>query len=177
MNETLNSFFGDADYKIPTTSNYMKFQEGKNRFRILSSAVTGYELWTKDNKPHRSREEWEINDIPSDVKLDDSGNPRINHFWAMVVYNYEAKRIQILQLTQKGIMKYIQNSLINDSDWGSPKLYDIVVTRTGSGFDTEYATSAKPHSEVPADVSEAYSRMNVDLEQLFNNGDPFKPAI
>ena len=170
MNNASNDFFGMEDYKIPSTSNYMKFQEGENTFRILSSAITGYEYWSQDKKPVRSKEAWE--NIPSDAQLDDKGNPRMNHFWAMVIYNYDAKRIQILELTQKGIMKYIQ-SLVNNPRWGSPKGYDLVVTRSGSGFDTEYSTIANPHSEVDEAVMQKYQSMNVDLEKLFTGEDPF----
>ena len=169
----LNDFFGQEDYKIPTTSNYMRFQEGENTFRILSSAIVGFEYWTRDNKPVRSKEAWE--NIPDDAKLDDKGQPRMNHFWAMVIWNYDAKRIQILEITQKGIMKYIQ-SLVNNPKWGSPKGYDLVVTRSGSGFDTEYATIANPHSEVSNEIAETYGRMNIDLEALFEGGEPFKRA-
>ena len=41
MNNEINNFFNDTDYEIPETSNYMKFQEGDNKFRVLSSAITG----------------------------------------------------------------------------------------------------------------------------------------
>ena len=35
----MDNFFPTSDYKVPTTSNYMKFVEGKNKFRVLSSAM------------------------------------------------------------------------------------------------------------------------------------------
>jgi len=94
----------DADYQLPSSSSYMKLMPGDNKFRILSQPVTGYEFWTGENKAIRSR------DIPKEtpgIKVNKEGKSSVNHFWAMIVYNYNAKDVQILQLTQKGIMKYI----------------------------------------------------------------------
>lgn len=165
-----DTFFPDENYKVPTTSNYMKFVEGKNKFRVLSSAIVGYEYWTKDNKPMRSAEPFE--GVPEDIKTDKDGKYNINHFWAFIVWNYEAKRVQILELTQKGLMNYIQ-SLVNDEVWGNPKGYDLVVTRKGSGMDTEYTAVANPHSPVEASISDQFGKMKIDLNALFSGADPF----
>lgn len=164
MNE--NNFFPSNDYKLPVTSNYMKFVEGKNKFRVLSSAIVGYEYFNTDNKPIRSRTPFDV--IPDDIKKDG----RINHFWAFVVYNYDAKRIQILELTQKSLMTYIQN-LVNDEVWGNPKGYDIVVTRKGSGLDTEYTPVANPHSPIDQKIKEQFEMMKIDLNALYEGQDPF----
>lgn len=171
-NETPNAddFFPEADYKLPVTSNYMKFKDGDNTFRVLSSAIVGFEYWNTDNKPVRSKEAWDT--MPEDIKMDKGGNTRINHFWAFVVYNYEAKRVQILELTQKGIMTYMQN-LIKNPKWGHPRNYDLTITRTGSGFDTEYTCVANPPSTVDNNILETYHSRKINLEALFDGGDPF----
>ena len=166
----MDNFFPTSDYKIPTTSNYMRFVEGDNTFRVLSSAIVGYEYWNTQNKPIRSREVFDY--IPEDIKVEKDGSTRINHFWAFAVWNYEAKKIQILQLTQKGVMKYIQG-LVKNPKWGNPKGYDITVNRTGSGFDTEYAPMASPHSEIDKTILEKYERTNINLEALYDGEDPF----
>ncbi|MEK6880728.1 MAG: hypothetical protein AABY22_14010 [Nanoarchaeota archaeon] len=144
----MSNFF-PSEYKLPVSSNYMRFQEGENTFRVLSSAIVGWEYWNTDNKPVRSQEGWD--ERPEDVKTEKDGSYRINHFWAFAVYNYEAKKIQILELTQKGIMKTIQG-LVKNPKWGNPNGYDITVARSGSGFDTEYSTVPNPHSEVDSSV-------------------------
>jgi hypothetical protein len=41
----------------PSPSN-CKFRQGPNKFRILSAPIIGYEYWTEDRKPVRSRELW-----------------------------------------------------------------------------------------------------------------------
>ena len=54
------SDFLPSDYKIPTTSKYMKFKQGENRFRILTSPIIGWEYWVnteKGRKPVRKRSE------------------------------------------------------------------------------------------------------------------------
>lgn len=163
----LDSFFPDSDYKMPETSNYMKFNEGDNSFRVLSSAVIGFEYFRSDNKPVRMKTSPDV--IPSDIKEGGA----VKHFWAFIVYNYEAKRIQILELTQKGIMKTMQ-SYIKNPKWGNPRDYDFIVTRTGSGMDTEYAITVNPKAPVDQSITDRFTKMKINLEALFTNEDPFQ---
>lgn len=163
----LDSFFPDSDYKMPETSNYMKFNEGDNTFRVLSSAVIGFEYFRSDNKPVRMKTSPDV--IPSDIKEGGA----VKHFWAFIVYNYEAKRIQILELTQKGIMKTMQ-SYIKNPKWGNPRDYDFIVTRTGSGMDTEYAITVNPKAPVDQSITDRFTKMKINLEALFTNEDPFQ---
>ena len=163
-----DNFFGDATYEIPETSNYMKFKDGENKFRVLSSAITGWEYWNNQNKPIRNKDTWAT--VPDDIREDSD----IKHFWAFFVYNYEAKKVQILQITQKGIMKYIK-SLTANPKWGNPKGYDITVTKSGSGMSTEYTYIADPHSELDSKIKDQFSKMKVDLSLLYAGGDPFTP--
>lgn len=158
--------FLDADYKIPETSNYLKFKDGDNRFRVLSSAIIGWQYWNKDNKPVRRKEDW--NTVPDDIANDSE----IRHFWAFPVWNYNDSRVQILEITQKGIMKFIRN-LTKNVAWGDPKGYDIVINRTGSGLGTEYSYSSNPPSKVDADIVKKYEAMTINLEALYAGDDPF----
>jgi len=166
MNQSNDSFFGDNDYKIPETSNYMKFNEGENVFRALSSAIVGYEYFNSENKPIRSKEA--PDGIPSDIKKDG----KVKHFWAFVVYNETAKRIQILEITQKSIMQIMQ-AYIKNPKWGSPKEYDFIVSKTGSGLDTEYAVSVNPKAPLAQSVIDSYADMNINLNALYDGSDPF----
>lgn len=169
-----NSFL-PTGYTAPKASgNYFKLEKGENRFRILSSAIIGYEYWTVDKKPVRSRTPF--NGTPQDAKLEDvkdqQGNVirrefRPKHFWAFVVWNYAESKIQVMEITQTTIMSAIE-ALVKNPKWGKPQGYDIVVTATGDGFDREYSTVPEPHTDAPtADIS------NIYLEQLFDGGDPF----
>ena len=164
------SFFPQEDYKLPVSSNYMKFQEGDNTFRVLSSAVVGWEYWNTQNKPVRVHDKPE--EIPENIKTEKDGSIKINHFWAFAVYNYEAQKIQILELTQKGIMKTI-HGLVKNPKWGDPKGYDITVTRVGTGLDTEYGAVPNPHTPLAGETKEQYEKLNIDLDGLYSGKDPF----
>ena len=170
----MNNFFPDENYKLPVSSNYMKFVEGDNTFRVMSSAIIGWEYWNTDNKPVRSKER--PVHMPDDIKIEKDGTMRINHFWAFAVWNYEDKKIQILELTQKGIMKAMQ-SLVKNPKWGNPIGYDITVSRSGSGLDTEYFPQAIPHSEAPSEAVVMYERMKINLDALYTGEDPFVSKI
>ena len=167
-------------YKEPVTDNYMKFQDGKNVFRVLSTAIVGMEYWkteTNENgeevrKPIRKR----MNEnIPvEDLGLDKWGNPeRPKHFWAFVVYNRQDEKIQILEVTQSKIRKGIKN-FVEDEDWGDPKEYDLVVTRSGEKLETDYVVSNKPKSKIDPAIVKEYEDMKINLEALYDGEDPFK---
>ena len=151
-------------------SNYMKFVDGENRCRILSSAVVGWEYWNEiegKRKPIRKH-------IDEDLIMSEIQEPyKIKKFWAFIVWNYKDEAIQILELTQNGIKKDIQ-ALINNKKWGSPvDTYDLVVTKTGAGLATKYATQADPKEPTAKEIKEALKGKFIDLEALFRDADPF----
>lgn len=157
--------FLPKDYKLPDSASFMKFVVGKNKFRVLSPLTTGYEYWTEENKPVRSKTPFE--ETPGG-KLGEDGKVNVSHFWAVVVYNYASETIQLLEITQKGIQKYILG-LVNDPDWGKPQGYDIVVNREGDGLATKYTVAANPHKEMPADILEEYKESGLTAESLFED--------
>ena len=107
-----NTFLPEGYKEAATQSNYMRFEEGLNQFRILSPALTGFEYWTNENKPVRSKEY--PAETPNAKINPRTGNVDVKSFWAFVVWNYGAKKIQILELTQKtiktGITSFQDNS-------------------------------------------------------------------
>ena len=170
MENSMGDFFGDPDYKIPSTSNYMRFADGENTFRVLSSATIGFEYWTTANKPVRVKVP--LTKIPDDIRTDENGEIQVKHFWAFAVWNYTDRKVQILELTQKGIMKTMQGYIKNPK-WGVPSGYDFVVTKSGSGLLTEYQVGVNPHSEIPEEAANAFLERKINLEALFDNADPF----
>lgn len=165
------SDFLPKDYEVPASGgNYMKFVKGENRFRILSTPILGFVWWNEVGGERKPRRVKMGTPIPTN-EVDDPDD--IKHFWAMVVHNYEGNKIQILEVTQKGIQKTLR-SLSADKDWGSPVgTYDIVVTRSGDGLETKYEVLPKPAKPLDPGVKVAYEAMNINLEELFRNGDPF----
>lgn len=171
--------FLPENYKEPITENYMRFQDGKNTFRVLSPAIVGFEYWVteiKDKQEVRKPVRKHIDErIPQgELGIDKWGNPEYpKHFWAFVVYNRQAEKIQILEITQKKVIRGIK-SLVDDEDWGDPKEYDITVTKSGEKLDTDYVVQGKPNkTKVDEAILKEYEEMKIDLEQLFIGGDPF----
>ncbi len=162
----MSDFLPEGYVKPVSSGGFMKLQDGDNQFRILSKAITGYEYWTEDKKPVRSKTEFAST---PNIKKDS----KAKHFWAVVVWNYTTKAVEILEITQSTIMSAIEN-LMGDSDFGDPRGYDIKVTRSGQGIETEYSTIAKPPKETPADILMAYVDKKINLEALYENGNPFE---
>jgi hypothetical protein len=158
--------FLPANYEPPIGSNnYFKLQEGKNRFRIMSSPIVGWEDWTEDKKPVRYRME------NKPARSIDPSKP-IKHFWAIIVYNCLDHRIQIMNITQATIWKALI-ALIKNDDWGSPHKYDIEIEKKGKGKETEYNVIPVPPKPLSQGAIDLYNQMPCNLEALFTNEDPF----
>lgn len=105
----------------------------------------GLFLKTESGKTYTLR----VLDLP--VVFDSEYDGKISTKFAWPVYNHDSKEVQILQ---KGASVYKGlNSLIQDDDWGDPVEYDIKLTHTGNGIDTEYSVSpARNSKDVPTDI-------------------------
>lgn len=163
-----NAFLPD----IPVTTSYMRLNQGSNKFRILGDTIDGYEYWEDvdgGRKPVRLTKEDAKGKTYSDTP---------KYFWAMVVYNYEAEVVQILQLTQKTIQTYIKEYSISD-DYGDPHTYDITITKEGEGLNTEYRVMASPPKPVDEAVEKMFKDMKINIKKLYSTkeephgGDPF----
>lgn len=175
--EEVMSEFLPEDYNVPSgEGNYMKLEQDENKFRILQNPILGYELWiNKKPKRYTMDEQISIEDVENSDIDERTGEPRLpKHFWAMVVYNYNAKRIQILELTQKTILRTIKG-LSRSKDWGSPLNYDISVVRDGKGLETNYEVIPSPPKEIDKEVKEVWSKLKdkIDINKLFTGDDPF----
>ena len=67
--------------------------------------------------------------------------------------------------------------LINDTDWGDPREYDIKILRTGDGLETKYTVSPKPKKDLPEAAKFEYDLMNIKLEKLLTGEDPFESWV
>ena len=173
------SDFLPTTYEVPVKpSNYMKFQDGDNRFRILSSPILGYEWWVdQDGNPKAKGDKIVKGDKPVRVPMagpvPESAIETARHFWAMKVWNYQEKMVQILELTQASIQKPLK-ALARDEDWGSPvDKYDIVVNKTGEKLDTEYQLTPKPAKKMDEAIKELCDNTPVNLNALYDGEDPF----
>jgi hypothetical protein len=164
-NESLNSFL-PANYEPPTSGggdHYMKFVDGTTRFRVISKPIMGTLGWDTENKPHRFR---------LGESVDGTWKEKPKHFWALIAWNYDLERPQILEITQQTVIKAI-TELNNDSDWGSPWNYDLKVTRKGQKMDTEYSVNPSPKKKISQEIRDNVADWEIDLELLFDGDDPF----
>lgn len=181
MSNTQTDSFLPEGYQIPSTSQYMKFENGVNTFRILDKPIMGMEFWvTKtDDKgvtkryPERRRmgetikmTELEIN--PESGKID---SPQ--HFWAMPVWNYKNKSVQILEIKQKTVLEAIK-SYIDNPKWGSPTEYDITVSKSGEKLTTKYLVDHDPKEPIDKEIIKQYKDLGINLNALYEGKDPFE---
>lgn len=161
------------DYEVPSAEGgYMRFEQGENKFRVMSEPIMGEEFWKEvDGKrtPVRFKP-----DEP--IKIEEVDPDTRKHFWAMVVWNYKAKKLQILEITQKTIQQAIKAYDRND-DFGDFREYDLTVTRTGEGLKTEYQVMASPPKKVDDEIQKAYKNATINLSALYDGENPFGDDI
>lgn len=165
------SFFPSEYKEVPQNpSGYMKLKQGANKFRILSSAIVGYEYWNTENKPVRQKDKFKT--LPTDIKLDAQGMPtRIRHFWAFVVWNYVESLVQILEITQSSIQTSMKFKI--DNREGKAQDNDWIITRNGEGLDTDYDVDVLSPTPLEPKITEAYMSKKINLEALYEGKDPF----
>lgn len=172
--------FLPSNYSVPQSNGgkYFKPQPGKNKVRILTSPILGWQYWVDDEagkqKPVRTRDR--LAELPPNVRTDAQGRPqKPKHFWAMVIWDYATQAVCVWEITQASIQNAIV-ALHQDEDWGSPLEYNISITRKGEGLDTEYAVMPTAKSPVPEEALAALQATPISLEALYEGEDPFDVA-
>lgn len=174
MKQSLDETFLPEGETIPeTASNYMKFLEAENKFRVLGSAITGYELWVEGKPQRRKKNDF----LPDELQKADTnkfnGKKRIpTYFWAFPVFNYRTQKIEILEITQVTIMRGIEDYL-KDSDYGDPKKYDLIVVKDESKEIVEYRVKAKPPMNLDEEILQVFHDTPINLTALYKGEDPF----
>lgn len=153
-------------------SNYLKLKEGDNKIRIVSDAIQGFEGW-QDNKPvRRTLDNPFTGEERKVLDCNENGKPKLREFVACTVWNYDEGKIQVMSLTQASIIRAI-SEYSADSDFGNPTEYDLKISRKGVGLETEYTVKALPPRPLVPDVQAVVNETKVNLDALFENGDPF----
>lgn len=167
-----NDAFLPEGYQVPKSGggNYTKLKDGANKLRILSAPIMGWVYWNTQGKPVRSREEFRP--LPADVRVKDGKPEKPKHFWAVAIWNYDEKSLQVWEITQ-GTIQTALTALITNADWGDPRQYDITVNRSGEGFDTEYTVLPSPARPINPMTLSDFEKANINLPALFDGGNPF----
>lgn len=143
---------------------------GEKRVRFIGEGITGYGGWTTDKKPVRFEQQPE--ELPSNLAPDLQGRLGLKRFIAGVVWDYEANEFKILEITQKSLMELLFK-YVKDDDYGDPTNYDIKLSKTGEGKNTEYSLLAAPPKPIAKDIAKAFEELHCDLHALFDSEDPF----
>jgi len=173
--------FIPKDYDKIATGDYMnKFENGPNRIRILDGPITGYEYWVDSSEYVRPRDQKiQKGDSPvRDATFDDFTVEQRNAmrpFLAAVIWNYQAEKVQVMQIKQITIMRALEALALSES-WGDVRDYDIVVTRTKTGnlpTDVEYSVMPEPKAALIKEIKDSYDSDSIRLEALYAGEDPF----
>ncbi len=163
---------------------------GSVRFALLSDEpLEGYEVWGQSNgqsKPFRFAEEPTPEDVT--VELGDfearegrggPGTVDVKFFIAVPVYNYESGKVQVLQITQKSVLKEL-DQVSQMEDYENLLEWDFTVSKKGSCLLTEYTLRPVPRKKgsqehIDAAWLEAKSE-GFDISRLLTGANPFKAA-
>lgn len=161
----MSNFLPEGYEKPSSTGGYLKLEQGDNKLRILSHAITGYIVWS-DKKPHRFKDFASINIKPS------KEGDKAKHFWIMKIWDYKSESVKIWEVTQMSILDYVIG-IAGNSDYGDPRGYDLTITRTGEMLETNYIVMPSPPKEISKEVAEADKEKQVNLDALYSGGDPY----
>lgn len=161
---------------------------GSVRFAMLSDEpLEFYECWgTCDgaSKPFRFDFEPTPEDVTSEMgdfePREGRGGPGtidVKFAIAVPVYNYESGKVQVLQITQKSILKEM-DSISQMEDYAELLSWDFSISKKGSGLTTEYTVRPVPRKKgsqehIDAAWLEAKSE-GFDISRLLSGANPFK---
>lgn len=170
--------------------NPSKISSGSSvRFALLlDQPLEFYECWGQapdgSNKPFRFDYEPTSEDINAELgdyvpREKVSGGVDIKFAIAVPVYNYETSTVQVLSITQKGIIREL-DAISQSDDYSDLLAWDFVLSKKGSGLDTEYKLLPGPRKKgSQAEIDEAWSDAKAagfDISRLINGGNPFKAS-
>ena len=140
------------EYKPPTSDGglFHKFEDGKTYIvRIASDPVVYQSDFTAPN-----------GEVTTSTK------------YAWLAWNVEGQHPIILQVPVTAYKKIA--AFASDDDYGDPKNYNLKITRTGTGLETEYTVTPSPKQTPLAEVEGAENAKEeiakLDLIELIGKG-------
>ena len=161
---------------------------GSVRFALLTDEpLEGYESWGSSNgtnKPFRFAEEPTYEDIKVEMgefePREGRGGPGtadVKFFIAMPVYNYDSGKVQVLQITQKSIIKEL-DQISQMEDYEDLVAWDFSISKKGSGLLTEYTVRPVPRKKGAQEHIDAAwieaKEAGFDISRLLTGANPFK---
>lgn len=149
-----------------------KFENDVTKVRVMDVPITGYQWWVKaegqdHNVPVRVKEAPE--EVPANAEPDNYGN-YVKYFESFIIWNYDTKNIQIMQVVQTTI----QDGMMKlDMDFDDLRNYDIKINKEKKGERIKYSVSPTKPSDIPLEAAEAFESNPVNLNALYDGEDPF----
>lgn len=164
---------------------------GSARFHIVSEEpLSFFECWGEATdgsgvKPFRFQEDPSPADIDAEMgesyqrrpNRDGTGHEPVKAAMAFFVYNYETSSVQVLQISQKGIIREL-DQLTQMEDYADLENWDFVLGKEGSGITTEYSLRIVPQKKsAKPEILKACQELEAaggDIKRLLDGGNPFK---
>jgi hypothetical protein len=163
---------------------------GSVRFALLTDEpLEFYECWgaaNGANKPFRFSYEPTYEDVVAEMgdfePREGRGGPGtadVKFAIAVPIYSYDSGKVQVLQITQKSILKEI-DQISQMEDYENLLEWDLTISKKGSGLLTEYTVRPVPRKKgsqehIDASWIEAKAE-GFDISRLLQGANPFKPA-
>ena len=161
------------------------------RFCLLSEEpLEFYELWGEgpdgkakpfrfDSEPSPDDITLALGDYTRRVNREGTGVEPMKFALALPVYNYETARVEVLQLSQKSLIREL-DAVSQMEDYSDILAIDFLLGKEGSGLNTEYKLTPVPRKKgADKDITAAWSDVRAagfDIDRLLVGADPFKPA-
>jgi len=173
------NFFAQGHEIREKRNQFMKLASGKNRIRFVGNPVSGFLFFGKIEredgsetvKPYRRREsegEFSLEEmINRDARVNQAGElEKQKYFVAGLVYNYQKAKLQVLEITQKSILKALK-SYVDSEEYGHPSGYDLTIEKKGDGLNTDYSVIVSPPKPLSDEVEALVGEISCDLDKLF----------
>jgi len=170
--------------------NPSRIQSGTSvRFRLLvKEPLCFFEVWGEDminggvkpfrfaEEPSPSEIEIEMGDYTRRPGRDGKGLEPVKFAIAVPIYNYDTTKIEIFQLSQKGLIREL-DQISQQEDFADILATDFTLGREGAGLTTEYSLRPCPqrtqeNAKVEASLKEAIAK-GFDMTRLLGGGNPF----
>jgi hypothetical protein len=163
---------------------------GSARFALLSDEpLEFYESWGSangTNKPFRFDFEPTYEDVVAEMgefePREGRGGPGtadIKFAIAVPIYSYESGKVQVLQITQKSILKEL-DAISQLEDYSNLLEWDMTISKKGTGLNTEYSVRPMPRKKGSQEFIDAAwieaKAEGFDISRLLQGANPFKPA-
>ena len=163
----------------------------KVRFCLVSDEpLEFYECWAEgpdgkakpfrfDSEPSPDDMALAFGDFTRRMNREGTGPEPIKFCLALAVYNFDTARVEILQLSQKSLIREL-DAISQMPDYDDLTAVDFLLGKEGSGLNTEYKLTPVPRKKgADKDIAAAWDdtrSAGFDLSRLLEGADPFKAA-